>query len=89
MALSGNCLSIINLSDKVTAASIASSVIVTWWNASYESRKPFKICIACGTVGASTIIGWNLLSNALSFSIYYLYSSVVVAPIVWSSPRDK
>ena len=33
--------------------------------------------------------GWNLLSSALSFSINFLYSSVVVAPIVWSSPRAR
>jgi len=31
--------------------------------------------------------GWNLLSRAASLSICFLYSSSVVAPIHWSSPR--
>ena len=39
------------------------------------------------TVGSSTITGWNLLSKAGSFSIYFRYSSNVVAPIQCSSPR--
>ena len=38
------------------------------------------------TVGSSTSTGWNLLSNAASFSIYWRYSSKVVAPIQCSSP---
>ena len=38
------------------------------------------------TVGSKTITGWNLLSSALSFSMYFLYSSKVVAPIQCSSP---
>ena len=33
-------------------------------------------------LGGFTKIGWNLRSNALSFSINLRYSSVVVAPIV-------
>ena len=39
--------------------------------------------------GSETIIGWNLLSKALSFSIYFLYSFKVVVPINWISPLDK
>ena len=39
------------------------------------------------TVGSSTTIGWNLRSRAASFSRCLRYSSRVVAPIVWSSPR--
>ena len=38
------------------------------------------------TLGSSAITGWNLRSRAASFSIYFLYSSRVVAPIQWSSP---
>ena len=38
------------------------------------------------TVGSSTITGWNRRSSAGSFSIYWRYSSRVVAPIQWSSP---
>ena len=41
------------------------------------------------TVGSRTRTGWNLRSSALSFSIYFLYSSSVVAPIQWSSPRAR
>ena len=39
------------------------------------------------TDGSSTSTGWNLLSRALSFSMYSLYSSSVVAPMQCSSPR--
>ena len=39
------------------------------------------------TVGSATSTGWNLRSNAASFSIYSRYSSRVVAPIQCSSPR--
>ena len=38
------------------------------------------------TSGCSTSTGWNLLSSAASFSMYFLYSSRVVAPIQRSSP---
>ena len=38
------------------------------------------------TVGCSTSMGWNLRSNAASFSKCLRYSSMVVAPMVWSSP---
>ena len=37
-------------------------------------------------LGSSTITVWNLLSRAESFSICFLYSSIVVAPITWISP---
>ena len=39
------------------------------------------------TVGSSTITGWKRRSSAASFSIYFLYSSRVVAPMQCSSPR--
>ena len=38
------------------------------------------------TVGSSTITGWKRRSNAASFSMYWRYSSSVVAPIQCSSP---
>ena len=37
-------------------------------------------------MGSPTVIGANLRSRAASFSIYFLYSSRVVAPINCSSP---
>ena len=42
--------------------------------------------IVSSTVGSSTITGWNRLSSAGSFSIYFRYSSRVVAPIQCNSP---
>ena len=45
--------------------------------------------IVSSSEGSSTVIGWNLLSSALSFSIYFLYSFKVVAPIIWISPLAK
>ena len=41
------------------------------------------------TVGSSTITGWKRRSRAASFSIYFLYSSRVVAPIQCSSPLAR
>ena len=43
--------------------------------------------IVSSTVGSPTITGWNRRSSAASFSMYFRYSSSVVAPIVCSSPR--
>ena len=48
-----------------------------------------RIFIASSTDGSSTHTGWNLLSSAGSFSIYFLYSSIVVAPMVWISPLAR
>ena len=39
------------------------------------------------TVGSPTMTGWKRRSSAASFSMYFRYSSSVVAPIVCSSPR--
>src|SRR5207244_1537937 len=47
------------------------------------------ISIASGTLGALTMTGWKRRSRAPSFSMYLRYSSSVVAPIVWISPRDS
>ena len=43
--------------------------------------------IVSSTVGSFTITGWKRRSNAASFSMYFRYSSSVVAPIQCSSPR--
>ena len=86
MALSGKYLSFIYLTDKLTAEFIASSVIFTLWCASYLSRIPSNIFMVSSADGSNTVTGLNLLSNALSFSIYFLYSPIVVAPINWISP---
>ena len=40
-------------------------------------------------LGSLTVIGWKRRSRAASFSIYFRYSSMVVAPMTWSSPRDR
>ena len=43
--------------------------------------------MASSTEGSSTITGWKRRSRAGSFSIYFRYSSRVVAPIQCNSPR--
>ena len=86
IALSGMYLSFTYLADSSTAAFIASSVIFTLWWASYLSLKPSSIFIVSFSDGSWTITGLNLLSSAASFSIYFLYSLVVVAPTTWISP---
>ena len=40
-----------------------------------------------GTLGSPTSTGWKRRSRAASFSMCLRYSSRVVAPITWSSPR--
>ncbi len=57
MALSGKNLSVIYLSDILTAAIKASSVILTLWCASYLSLKPLSISIASSLVGSPTTMG--------------------------------
>ena len=89
IALSGRKRSAIYLEDSFTAASIASSVIFTLWWASYLSLKPLRICIASSSLGSPTLTGWNLLSRAASFSMYFLYSLIVVAPKTWKSPLAR
>ena len=89
MALSGRFLSFIYLSVNLTHASIASSVYFTLWWSSYLCFISWRIWIVSLTDVGSTIIFWNLLSSAPSFSIYFLYSSSVVAPIHWISPLAK
>ena len=48
-----------------------------------------KIFNVSSFVEGSTITFWNLLSNAPSFSKFFLYSSRVVAPIHWISPLAR
>ena len=43
--------------------------------------------IVSSTLGSLTTTGWNRRSSAASFSMCLRYSSSVVAPTVWSSPR--
>ena len=47
------------------------------------------MAIVASTLGSSTITFWKRRSSAASFSMYLRYSSKVVAPIQWSSPRAK
>ena len=47
------------------------------------------ISTASVTEGARTMTGWKRRSSAPSFSMYLRYSSSVVAPMVWISPRDS
>ena len=43
--------------------------------------------IVSSTVGSRISTGWKRRSSAGSFSTFLRYSSIVVAPITWSSPR--
>ena len=89
IALSGRNLSLINLSDNFTQASIACGEYMTLWWFSYLSLIFSRIFwVSSGVVGSTTTT-WNLLASAPSFSTYCLYSSSVVAPIHWSSPLAK
>ena len=86
IALSGKNLSFIYLDDKCTDANRALSEIVIPWNNSYFSLSPLIIDILFSISGSFMYTCWNLLANALSFSIYFLYSSKVVAPTQCNSP---
>ena len=68
---------------------IASSVIFALWNASYLSRSPINISIVSLGVGSPTFTGWKRRSRAASFSIYFLYSFNVVAPMHLISPLAR
>ena len=56
------------------------------WKSSYCSFIFIRICRVSSFVVGSTVTFWNLLSRAPSFSIDFLYSSSVVAPIHCISP---
>ena len=47
------------------------------------------ICFVVSKDGSSTTISWNLLLRAASFSIYFWYSSKVVAPISLIFPLER
>ena len=89
MALSGSRRSDRYRVDRSTAASRASSVMRSRWWASYRSRTPRRMARAVSRSGSFTVTGWKRRSRAASFSIYRRYSSVVVAPTTWSSPRPR
>ena len=47
------------------------------------------MCNASSSLGSPTCTGWKRRSKAASFSICFLYSSNVVAPMTWKLPRAK
>ena len=59
-----------------------------WWS-SYLSLILFRIWIVSSGEVASTITIWKRRAKAPSFSMYCLYSSKVVAPMHWISPRAR
>ncbi len=85
--LSGCTRPVMYRPESSTAARIASSVIWARWCCSYFSRRPLRICTVSSGFGGSTGIDWNRRANAASFSMYLRYSSKVVAPMHWISPR--
>src|SRR4029079_12977784 len=50
---------------------------------------PSRMSTVCSMVGSSTMTGWKRRSSAASRSMYLRYSSSVVAPMPWSSPRES
>src|ERR1039457_5800669 len=59
----------------------------TPWCTSYRSFSPRRIEMVSSTEGWSTRTGWKRRSRAASFSMYFRYSSSVVAPMQCNSPR--
>mmetsp|Transcript_120504 Transcript_120504/g.336216 ORF Transcript_120504/g.336216 Transcript_120504/m.336216 type:complete len:288 (-) Transcript_120504:529-1392(-) len=72
-----------------TQATSASSEYRSLWCASYFRARPKRICTVSSTVGSGTVTGWKRRSSALSFSTYFRYSSMVVAPMTCRSPRES
>ena len=68
---------------------IDSSAIRILWCASYLLRSPRMMLTVSSILGGWTWIGWNRRSSAPSFSMYFRYSSSVVAPMHWISPRAR
>mmetsp|Transcript_82105 Transcript_82105/g.244913 ORF Transcript_82105/g.244913 Transcript_82105/m.244913 type:complete len:434 (-) Transcript_82105:122-1423(-) len=89
MALSGRKRSWMYCEASFTQATSASSEYLSLWCASYFRARPVRICTVSSTVGSGTWTGWKRRSSALSFSTYFRYSSTVVAPMTWRSPRDS
>ena len=89
LPLSGIKRPVMYRSARTAAATRALSDIFTPWCSSYRSRKPRRIDIVSSTDGSAQKTCWNLRSRAGSFSMYFLYSVNVVAPIHRSSPRPS
>ena len=87
IALSGRNRSWMYRADRDTLETSASSRMCTLWYFSKRSLMPRRIEIASSSLGGSTTTGWKRRSSAASFSMYLRYSSSVVAPTQWSSPR--
>ena len=67
----------------------AASDIFARWCFSRLGRTPPSIRRLFSLDGSETFTGWNLRSNAASFSMWRRYSSGVVAPIICTSPRPS
>mmetsp|Transcript_13533 Transcript_13533/g.29714 ORF Transcript_13533/g.29714 Transcript_13533/m.29714 type:complete len:240 (-) Transcript_13533:1270-1989(-) len=89
IALSGRKRSVMYCEASFTQAVMASSEYRSLWCASYFLARPVRISMVCSTVGSGTVTGWKRRSNALSFSMCFRYSWMVVAPMMLSSPRDN
>mmetsp|Transcript_53137 Transcript_53137/g.156526 ORF Transcript_53137/g.156526 Transcript_53137/m.156526 type:complete len:245 (-) Transcript_53137:589-1323(-) len=59
----------------------------TPWCSSYLPLRPRRMLMASSTWGSKHITCWKRRSRAASFSMYFRYSSSVVAPMQRSSPR--
>ncbi|KAF7023519.1 hypothetical protein CFC21_036020 [Triticum aestivum] len=79
-------LPVMYLDESCAAMTSARSWILTPWWPSYFSLSPLSMLTVSGTLGSATNTCWNRLSNAASFSTYFLYSSRVVAPMHLSCP---
>ena len=89
MALSGRYRSGRYRRDRRTASFTASSEIRRWWCRSSPGFSARRIASVASSPGSSTTTGRNRRSSAASFSIYFRYSSRVVAPSICSSPRPR
>mmetsp|Transcript_40636 Transcript_40636/g.96538 ORF Transcript_40636/g.96538 Transcript_40636/m.96538 type:complete len:363 (+) Transcript_40636:1197-2285(+) len=86
IALSGRKRSAMYRSLSTAASTSALSLMRTPWWSSYRSLRPRRMDTVSATVGWSTSTCWKRRSSAGSFSMYFLYSSSVVAPMHRSSP---
>mmetsp|Transcript_20043 Transcript_20043/g.55732 ORF Transcript_20043/g.55732 Transcript_20043/m.55732 type:complete len:336 (+) Transcript_20043:1469-2476(+) len=87
MLLSGLNRLVMYLLDNSAAATSEASAMRTPWCASYRPTRPRSIDTVFSTLGSRTVTFWNRRSKAESFSMCFRYSSLVVAPIMRSSPR--
>mmetsp|Transcript_87426 Transcript_87426/g.189377 ORF Transcript_87426/g.189377 Transcript_87426/m.189377 type:complete len:374 (-) Transcript_87426:640-1761(-) len=89
MALSGRKRSWMYWDANFTHCWMAWSEYLSLWCCSYLRARPLRISMVCSSEGSGTLIGWKRRSRALSFSMYLRYSSIVVAPMTWRSPRER